>query len=112
MGTSIQNFIPGFIGGLTIFIVGLIIALIARRIVTPVLNKIGLDKMSERIGMKDMLAGIGLKMPLHVIFGKVVFLVLMFLMSATQVVPGLSSIADVLKNIVTYFPRGASAILY
>lgn len=111
---SIQNFIPGFIGGLTIFIVGLIVALIVRRILATLLDKIGLEKVSERTGMQEMLHGIGLKTPLPKLVAKVIYfvLILMFLMSATQVVPGLDSIAQVLKDIVTYFPRAASAILY
>ena len=58
---SIQTFIPGFIGGLTIFIVGLIIALIVRRVLATILDKIGLEKVSERTGMQEMLHGIGLK---------------------------------------------------
>lgn len=112
--TSIQNFIPGFLGGLVIFIVGLIIALIVRRMLATILDKVGLEKLSERTGMQEMLHSIGIKMPLPKLVAKVVYLVLvlMFLMTATQVVPGLDSIAQVLKDIVNYFPRVASAILY
>ncbi len=111
---SIIDFIPGFVGGLTIFIVGCLIATIVRRLLTTILTKIGLDTMSDRVGIKEMLASIGLKIPLPVILGKVVFwvLVLMFLMTAAQVIPGLESIAQVLKDIVTYFPKAASAVLY
>ena len=112
--TSIQTFIPGFIGGLVIFIIGLILALIVRRVIATVLDKLGLEKVSERTGMQDMLHGIGIKMPLPKLVAKAVYLVLvlMILMTATQVVPGLDSIAQVLKDIVNYFPRAASAILY
>ncbi len=111
---SLRAFIPGFIGGLVIFVVGCIVAAIVRRIITAVLNKMGLETISERVGLQEMLHGIGLKTPLPIIIGKVVFwvLMLMFTMTATQVVPGLSTISEVLQNIVDYLPRAASAILF
>ncbi len=114
LGVAFQRFVPGFIGGLIIFLVGLFVALIVRRVLTTILSKIGLDKVSERVGLKDLLSSFGIKASLPVIIGKFVFIVmvLMFLMSGTQVVPGLTAIAEVLKNLVTYFPRAASAILY
>lgn len=109
-----QKFLPGFCGGLVILVVGCILASVLRRLVSTILSKGGLDKLSERIGLKGMLASMGLRLPLSAIIGRALFwiLILVFMMTATKVVPGLDTISKVLERFNDYLPQLFSAIIF
>jgi len=67
--------IPNFVGALTIFIVGFIIAKIVSRIVIKLLEKIQIDKFGEKLAEIDIFQKADLKIKLSKIFGKIKLIV-------------------------------------
>ncbi len=96
--------IPNFVGALTIFIVGFIIAKIVSRVVVKLLEKIQIDKFGEKLAEIDIFQKANLKIKLSKIFGKIIyyFLLLFFMVAATDVLnmPAISNLVTGMFNLV------------
>ena len=96
--------IPNFVGALTIFIIGFIIAKVVSRIVVKLLEKIQIDKFGEKLAEIDIFQKANLKIKLSKIFGKIIyyFLLLFFLVAASDVLnmPAISNLVTGMFNLV------------
>ena len=108
----ILTFIPRLIGFLVILIVGLIIAALVAKAVTFLLRKVGLDRMSDRIGLTRFEQRMGVRMDTAGVLGKIVywFIVLIFLVPAADAL-GVPAVSNVLNQLVAYIPNVFVAIL-
>jgi hypothetical protein len=96
--------IPNFVGALTIFIIGFIIAKIASRVVTKLLEKIQINKFGDKLAEIDIFQKANLKINLAKIFGKIIyyFLLLFFMVAATDVLnmPAISNLVTGMFNLI------------
>lgn len=109
---DIINFIPRFVNGLIILVVGYLISRLVRWIVRVVLRKIRFDQLVERTGITNALNGLGIRIPLSEVVAQVVFffLLLSFATSAVALM-GLVAVADLLQNVLRFIPSAISAAI-
>jgi small-conductance mechanosensitive channel len=104
--TDIIGFIPNFVNGLIILIVGYLIARFIRWIVTAILSRVRFDVLMERSGVTDSLRGLGVRIPLSRLIGQAIFifLLLSFLITSTRLM-GLEAVAQLLEQLLTFLPN-------
>jgi small-conductance mechanosensitive channel len=110
--TDILDFIPRFINGMIILIVGYLISVLVRKIAGWVLRRIRLEQLSERTGITAALASLGVRAPMPAIISQIVFffLILSFATASVRLM-GLDAVAELLENVLRFVPRAISAAL-
>ncbi len=110
--TDIVDFIPRFVNGLIIFIVGYLITRLVSWLITFVLRRIRLDQLAERVGVSSVLGGLGVRIPVSRLIAQIVFffLILSFATAAVQLM-GLAAVAELLQNVLRFIPRAISAAI-
>lgn len=106
------SFVPKLIGFLVILLIGWIVATALSKAVTFLLRKFGFDRVSARIGLTRLEQQMGLRMDTAEILGRVVywFVFLIFLVPAVNAL-GLTSVSNILNQVVAYIPNVFVAIL-
>jgi hypothetical protein len=109
---GIINFIPQFINGLIILLIGYLVCLLVRAILRFVFRQIRLEQLADRIGIDRALRGLGIRAPLPEILTQIVFffLLLSFAREAVRLM-GLAAVANLLDNVLLFIPRAISAAL-
>lgn len=109
---DIINFIPNLINGLIIFIVGYLLARLARWIVGTILRRIRFDPLVERTGITGSLRGLGVQTPLSEIVAQTIFVLLLlsFLITATRLM-GLEAVARLLEQLLNFLPNIIAALI-
>jgi len=110
--TDILNFLPRFANGLIVLIVGYFVSALIRWIVRLVLRSIRLEQLAQRGGVTSALQGLGIRAPIGEILAQIVFffLILSFATAAMQLM-GLTTVATLLQNVLTFIPRAISGAL-
>jgi len=110
--TDILNFLPRFANGLIVLIVGYFVSALIRWIVRLVLRSIRLEQLAHRGGVTSALQGLGIRAPIGEILAQIVFffLILSFATAAMQLM-GLTTVATLLQNVLTFIPRAISGAL-
>ncbi len=110
--TDILNFLPHFINGLIVLIVGYLVSALIRWIVRMVLRGVQLEQLAQRAGITAALQGLGVRAPISEIIAQIVFffLILSFATSAMQLM-ALTTVAILLQNVLAFVPRAISGAL-
>ena len=100
------NFLPTLIGALLVFLLGLIAASVLGKVVERIIRTIKVDQAVEHMSISEKIKEHGIDISISTFLGKVVqwFLVLVFLMAATDIL-GLSQVTSFLNSIVVYLPN-------
>jgi hypothetical protein len=108
--TAILNFIPHLINGLIIFIIGYLISALVRWLLRFIFRRIRLEQLFQRVGIDNVLRGLGVRLPVSDILVQIVFffLILSFSTSAVQLM-GLTAVATLLQNVLSFIPQAISA---
>lgn len=98
-------FLPGLIGALLVFLLGLIVAMALGKVIEKIVRSMHVDDAIEKIKITHKFKEIGIKLNLAVFFGELVkwFLVLVFLMASTDIL-GLDQVTKFLDSIIMYIP--------
>lgn len=103
--TSIVAYIPKLIGAIIILYIGIYVAKIIRQLLKVLLNKIGLDKLQEKLGVEISDDKYTFT---NVLTGLIYVIVLLIVVSAAIEVLGISAIAQpvsiVLASLFNYIP--------
>jgi hypothetical protein len=109
---AISSYFPQVLGALGILVVGWLVAIILRKITGKTLRALGLDVISERTGMTDVLQrGSIRKRPSELIGTGIYWLILFSALVATFNTLGLNMASMLLQSIVTYIPHLLIALL-
>ncbi len=100
------EFLPALLGALIIFLFGWTIASTLGKIIEKAVKNAKVDLALEKLGIGQRLAEAGLKINISGFFGGLIkwFLVLVFLMAATDVL-GLPDVTNFLNSIILYIPN-------
>ena len=103
-------FLPNLVGAALLLAAGYAVAKLARRLGTALLQRIGFDRASARVGLQGILEQAGIRVTPAEIVGHVVFwlLVLTFLVSAAETL-GLPNVSQTIDAFVLYLPNVAGA---
>jgi small-conductance mechanosensitive channel len=109
---DILSFLPHFVNGLIVLIVGYFVSALVRWIVRLALRLVRLNQLAQRSGITNALTGLGIRTPIAEIIAQIFFffLLLSFATSATQLM-GLTTVATLLQNVLGFVPRAVSAAL-
>lgn len=109
---KIAAFIPNLIGALVVVIVGFVVARLLDALLSKLLAKLGLDRLTQGTGLNKMMARVGVKVPMSTLIGKIIywFVLLVFLVSALESL-GLERISATLDTLALYVPKVFAAAL-
>lgn len=109
---AISSYLPNVIGALVILVVGWLVAALLRKVAGKALRAFGLDVVSERVGITDILLRGGLrKRPSELIGWLIYWLILFSTLVTTFNALGLEMASVLLQSIVTYIPHLLIALL-
>jgi len=108
----VMNVLPSFAGALFLVVVGYFISKYVGRSMALILNKLGLDRLSEKVGFSQLLASWKLSPNLSGFIGKIifVFIFLIFLISAADVLQ-MKSLSEMINSFIAYLPNIIGAFL-
>ena len=108
----VAAFLPGLLAALLILLLGWILAKFARLLVFRLLLAVRLDLASERAGIDDVLVRADIRQsPTELVAVLVQWLVMLIaLMTAVNTV-GLSSVSDLLNQLLLYLPKIIAAVV-
>lgn len=106
------SFIPKLFGFLVLLLIGWIVATAVAKAVTFLLRKVGFDRLATRVGLSRLEQNMNIKLDAAGVLGKVVywFVFLIFLIPAFDSL-GLTTITNILNEIIAYIPNVFVAIL-
>ncbi len=104
------NLIPNLIAAIIILIIGIIIAAVLDRVVTMILQKLGLDREIEKLHLSKAVG----KAHMSEIIGKLVkwYVLIIFLSAFAKILgPAIGSLSDPLTQFVSFLPKVIAAVL-
>ena len=110
--TDILTFIPHFVNGLIILIVGYLISAGIRWLVRFILQRVHLQELADRAGIINAMRRLGIRASLPEIIAQILFFFL-FLSFATAAVRlmELLAVADLLESLLLFIPKAISAAI-
>ncbi len=106
MGRDFIEYLPVLVIGLVLLIAGVLIAKVIRAIIAKIGRKFMLDAASEKLGIKDALARLGLHAPMSKLIANLIYwiMIIFFLKSATDIM-GIKDISTAINNFIAFLPR-------
>ena len=108
----IVEFIPNIAAAVFLLIVGYIVAKLIGAVIAKVLEKVGLDRITESAGITNAVQSTGIQSTASQIFGKIVYwlIFLTFMISAADTL-GLPRVSSTIDDFVLYLPKLLGALL-
>jgi hypothetical protein len=112
LGRTLAGFLPSLVGMLVILGVGWCIAKLVEAVSRRVLDRVGLDRTSERLGVADTLRDAGILRGPSQLIARLLFWLLMltFLLSAFETL-GLTAVTATIDRVIAYLPNVIAASL-
>jgi len=109
---TIVAVLPAILKALVIFIVGLILARVFRRLIKKGVQLIGLDKLADRLNDVEFLQRSGLEIKPSGILSSLAyyFTLLVFLMASIEAL-GMRMISDLMRDLINYIPQALTAFV-
>lgn len=109
---SLLEFLPLFLGALIVFLIGLIIAIIFKKIVMKISNFLKLDELAVKLEVKKSFERSGVKLHIAGLLGWIVkwFVIVVALIAATDIL-GWTQLTEFLKEVVLYLPNVIIAVI-
>jgi len=106
IGQKISQISPSIFWASFLFLVGIIVAKFMEELSVTFLNKIRLNKILERMGLKETFSKVDIKLDGPKLFGEIVkwFFIILFLMISSGIL-GLTNLSQFLQNVILYFPN-------
>ncbi len=110
--TQILTFLPHFVNGLIILIIGYLLSALIRWLVRFILQRIRLQDLADRAGIVGAMGGLGIRTPLPEIIAQIIFffLILSFATAAVRLMQ-LLAVADLLESLLLFIPKAISAAI-
>lgn len=109
---KIAQFVPNLIAAIALLLIGYFISKFIGYLVTKILGKVGIDKLSDKIGLSDMMKKAGIKSSISKISGAIVkwLILFTFLITATEAL-GLDRVSATIDDLVLYLPKVLGAVV-
>lgn len=112
VSTGIITFIPKFLGAVLVFVIGILLASWAKRIIEEVLRLGRLEDLSKRSGFATYLARANIRLTASELVGEIVkWVLLLIFFSAAVEILGLTIVSEVLSRLISYIPNVFAAAL-
>jgi len=109
---AVAGFLPKFLTGLGVLLVGWLLARIAARIIRTAFDKLKLNDLLERLGLTDTLTHLGLQDPPGDLLSRLVYslILILFVQSAAQSV-GLLAVSGAITAFFGYLPNLVAGLM-
>ena len=103
---KLAEYIPNIFGTIILLVVGYFISKLVAKISIKILRIIGIDKISEKVGLHKTFERMGIQLKFSDIFGKIFFwlIMLIFIISASEALH-LDKITGTIDTFVRYLPN-------
>ena len=103
---KLAEYIPNIFGTIILLVVGYFISKLVAKISIKILRIIGIDKISEKVGLHKTFERMGIRLKFSDIFGKIFFwlIMLIFIISASEALH-LDKITGTIDTFVRYLPN-------
>ncbi len=110
--TKVAEFLPNLAGALLLLVVGYLVAKGIGVAIRKLLEKLGLDKLTESSGVASAVQSTGLDASASAIIGKIAYwlIFLLFMIAAADSL-GLPRVSDTINGFVQYLPKLIGALL-
>jgi len=112
LSDSFAAFLPRALTALAVFLVGLIVAKLAERLIRTSFDRLKVDDLLEKVGMTDILRKFGMRGTPGFLLSRLVFylLLILFIQSAAQAV-GLTAVSGSIGAFFSYLPHFVAAAI-
>ena len=99
-------FIPALLGAILVLVIGFLVSVMLGKIIEKIIRMTRIDNALGKLNSNEQLRRTGIELSFSRFFGELVkwFLVLVFLMAATEIL-GLNQVTTFLNNIILYLPN-------
>lgn len=106
------GFFPVLLGAILVFLAGWIVAIALGKVVEKAIKSAQVDRAAEKMGLNKRMNEAGIKYEISAFIGGLVkwFLVLVFLMAATDILK-LNQVTGFLNSIILYIPNVVVAVI-
>ena len=106
LGDNLVAFFPSLVGTIVLLLAGWAVSRVSEAIVRRALQKLGLDRVSARLRLPEMLSRAGVVAPPSRIVGRLLFWIVMmtFVLSAVETL-GLSAATSTIDRLIAYLPN-------
>jgi len=110
--STVITSLPNLLGALLILLLGVVVALIFKKISATLLRRIGLDRISNKAGVSDVMEGAGMVKRPSALASKVIFwmILFIFLVPAANML-GLTELVDLFKSFISFLPKIITALV-
>ena len=110
--SSVISSLPNLIGAVLILILGVVVAMIFKKISATLLRRIGLDRISSKAGVSDVMQDAGMVKRPSVFAGKIIFwmVLFVFLVPAANML-GLTELVNLFKSFISFLPKIITALV-
>ena len=109
---SFMGFFYNLIGAIIILLIGWLIAKMVAAVSQKMLEKVGADKIGEKLNEIDAIKGLGLEIKLSTIISKFLYyFILIFMLRPAADTLGVPAISDMVKLLVEFIPKLISSAL-
>lgn len=109
---AFAGFLPKFLTGLGVFLVGFLLAKLAAKAIKTAFDKLKINDLLERIGLTETLKKFGLQETPGILLSRLVYYLILalFIQSAAQSV-GLLAVSDAITAFFSYLPNLVAAFM-
>ena len=110
--TKVAEFAPNIVAAILLLLVGYIVARLIGALVAKLLEKVGLDRITESSGIANAVQSTGIETTASGVFGKIIYwlIFLTFMISAADTL-GLPRVSSTIDDFVLYLPKLIGALL-
>ncbi len=110
--SSVISSLPNLIGALLILILGVVVAMIFKKVSATILRRVGLDRISSKAGVSDVMQDAGMVKRPSVFAGKIIFwmVLFVFLVPAANML-GLTELVNLFKSFISFLPKIITALV-
>jgi hypothetical protein len=109
---NLAGVIPTLFAAITLLVAGFYISKVISRIITTVLEKVGIDKLADKLNEIDVVQQYDISIRPSNVVGRIVhyFLTLIFLIAATDVL-GMVAVSQLVRDVINYVPSLITALV-
>ena len=110
--SAVISSLPNLIGAVLILVLGIIVALIFKKISQTLLRRVGLDRISSKAGVSEVMQDAGMVKRPSIFAGKIVFwmVLFVFLVPAANML-GLTELVTLFKGFINFLPKIITALV-
>ncbi len=103
---TIVSFLPNVIGAVTVFVIGVGIAVVLRQVIVRMVALLRIDELVEKLEIKKQFERMGFRLHVGALLGWIVkwFFIIVSLIAATDIL-GWKEVTDYLTQVVLYVPN-------